>query len=548
MFGAPLQSWRHRDRREPSLMLDIIVRGGHVIDGTGRPGRDADVGIDGGRIAEVGDLIGIAAERELDAASCLVAPGFVDIHSHSDFTLLVDPRARSAIAQGVTTEIVGNCGHGCAPIRDPKLVKGNIYGYSPLVDLNWTEMDGYLSRLDEAGPAVNVGTLVPHGNLRLAVVGLKDREANRDEIPQMVRLLEESLDAGALGFSTGLEYSTERASGPEELIALCRAARQSGAFHATHTRQRDIGALNAIQEAIDIATAADVPLQVSHIIPRRTGRDDDWQRALQMVDSARGNGLDVTFDAHTRLHSTTNLSTVLPPGEMALHGDALRRRLQDPELRDTVKHYPSLIRSLGAGGWNRAYLLNSPHRQELEGKSFEELAGPDGDPLDVILDLLIAEADDPHVPMIYYHSYEEEWLLGTMSHPLCMVGSDAIDLATDGPLDGTTFLGAYTWAGWFLRRMVRETGSISWEEAINRLTDLPAQRAGLKGRGRLAVGYCADLVVLDAAAVGERGTLQEPNRYGRGIVHVVVNGVLAMESGAFTDLRNGQVLRGGNAA
>lgn len=523
-------------------MLDLIVRGGSAIDGTGALPRRADIGIMGDRIALIGDLSEVEAARFLDASGLLVTPGFVDIHSHSDFTLLVDPRSRSAVAQGVTTEIVGNCGHGCAPIRDSRLATGNIYGYVPLVELSWTTVAGYLEALEKARPAVNVATLVPHGCLRLATAGLVDRSATREETRAMEGLLRDGIEAGALGYSTGLEYATERASGREELVALCRVMRQSGGYYATHTRDRDLHALEAIEEAIDVARTADVPLQVSHIIPRRTHKEDAWERALELVDVARAAGTDVAFDAHTRLHATTNVSAVLPPEDIGYRGQALAARLQRREVRERIKRYPSLIASWAVGGWDRAYILTCPHHPEWLGKSFTELAGG-GDGMDAAIDVLIAEANDPHGPLAYYHCYEEEWLLGTMRHAFCTVGSDATALATDGPLADSVFLGAYTWAAWYLRRVVRETRTLSWPEAIHRLTDLPATRTGLRRRGRLEEGYFADVVVLDPKRVREEGTLEAPNRYATGVVHVVVNGEVALEGGTYQEGRSGRILR-----
>ena len=231
-FGSELQA------ADSERMLDLVVQAGTILDGTGGQRFRADVGVSDGRIVAVGDLADADSTRRLDAEGLLVAPGFIDIHSHSDFTLLIDPRAQSSIYQGVTTEVVGNCGHGCAPLTDPGLFTGNIYGYAPDVEIDWHSMSEYLARLDAAGPAVNVVSLVPNGNLRLAVLGMEDRPATEDEIGQMERLLEASLEEGAFGFSTGLEYPTERACSEEETIRLCRVVAQTGGLYATHTRNQ----------------------------------------------------------------------------------------------------------------------------------------------------------------------------------------------------------------------------------------------------------------------------------------------------------------------
>ena len=523
--------------------FDLVVRGGTVFDGSGRPGRRADIGLEGDRIAAVGDLASVRGREELEADDLAVCPGFIDVHSHSDFTLLVDPRGQSQVAQGVTTEVVGNCGHGCAPIADPSLVIGNIYGYLPHVDMKWRSVDGYLRRLEEARPAVNVATLVPNGNLRLAAVGLQDRPARADELARMVRLLEEGLEQGAFGFSSGLEYPAERACSEEELTELCRAVARRGGLYATHTRNRDVAAVEAIEEGIRVARGSGARLQVSHIIPRRAGDDRSWQEAIEAVDQARANGLDVAFDSHTRLHGITNLSTALPPDVLDRPPRELAARLRDPTVRRELKRYPSLISSFGLGGWERVFLFSSAAHPEWVRRSLAELAPPGGDALDAVYDILADEVEDIHSVMCICHSYEEDWLRTTFRHPLCMPGSDATALCTDGPLAGSTFLGAYTWAAWYLRRLVRECGDLSLGEAVRRLTALPAERVGLRGRGHIEKGFWADLVVFDPASVAERGTLEDPNQLAVGVRHVVVNGQVTMKDGRFTGQRAGRVLR-----
>ncbi len=273
-----------------------------VVDGTGAPRFKADVGVQDGSIVAIGDLGDVESARRLDATGLLVAPGFIDIHSHSDFTLLVDPRAQSQIFQGVTTEVIGNCGHGCAPLTDPERFLGNIYGYTPALEIDWKTMAGYLSKLDAAQPAVNVIPLVPNGNLRLAVMEDPTQAATPEEVKQMGRLLEEGLEAGAFGYSTGLEYPPERACTEEETIELCRIVARAGGLYATHERNKEVYAVEAVEEGIRVAEAAQVRLQLSHIIPRRGSPPDALERTIEVAERAHARGLDVAFDAHTRLH------------------------------------------------------------------------------------------------------------------------------------------------------------------------------------------------------------------------------------------------------
>lgn len=526
---------------------DLVITGGNVVDGTGAPSFGADVAVKDGRIAAVGSVEALEGTPTLDAEGLRVTPGFIDIHSHSDFTLLVDPRAVSSISQGVTLEVVGNCGHGCAPITNPELAKMNMYGYRSQYDLNWQTMAEYFERLKAGQPAVNVISLVPNGNLRLAVTGLVDQPATPDQLKQMKKLLAQSLETGAFGFSTGLEYGPERACTETEIAELCRTTAQAGGFYATHTRNREGEAAETIAEAIRTATAADVPVQISHIqVVARLVEESGWAvvQALEQIEQARARGLDVGFDMHTRLFGTTNLSVALPP--WALEGDksAVAKRLQDSVTRREMKNYASLITALARGDWSKIVVFDSRFQPEIAHKSIAELGGSRGtDPFDTIYDVLLAEIDDLHSLMVVAFTYRAEDLRAAFAHPDCMIGSDATALALDGPLAGTSFHGAYTWASWFYRHFVRDTGMITTEDAIRRLTSLPARRLGLQDRGVIQPGAWADLAILDPATFAERGTTFEPNQIAVGMRHVLVNGTITLKNGALTGERGGRVLR-----
>ena len=529
------------------MLPDLIITGGQVVDGSGTKAFRADVAIRDGHILDIGDLQVDASVPRLDATGLLVAPGFIDIHSHSDFTLLVDPRAVSSIAQGVTLEVVGNCGHGCAPIADPELAKGNIYGYREDFGLDWQSMAAYLDRLEEGQSAVNALGLVPNGNLRLAVAGLVDRPSTADELAQMKKLLQQGLEEGAFGYSTGLEYGPERACPEEEIAALCHLTSAAGGFYATHTRNRDGEAREAIAEAIRTAEVAEVPLQISHIsVVARLVDDGGWAvaQALDQVEEARHRGLDVGFDMHTRLFGTTNLSAALPPWALEGERAEVAARLKSPATRAELKNYPSIITALARGDWERIVLCDSKAHPERSRQSISAIAAArDVEPFDVVFDLLLDEIDDLHSLMIIALSYREEDLRRAFEHPACMIGSDATALAPDGPLAASTFHGAYTWAAWFFRHFVRDTHRLTPEEAVRRLTCLPAGRLGLKNRGLIRRGNCADLAIFDPQTFGECGTTFEPNQTASGMVHVLVNGVVALKNGEFTGARSGEVLR-----
>jgi N-acyl-D-amino-acid deacylase len=519
----------------------LVIRNGTVLDGTGAAPVRADVALRDGRIDRIGELgePGPGADV-LDAAGRYVAPGFVDIHSHSDYTLLVDPRAVSAIHQGITLEVVGNCGHGCFPIRDEASASRAIYGHSTAFPVTWETAGGYFDTLEAARPAVNVASLVPNGQLRLAVVGLADRPADSGEMAQMERLLAESLEQGAWGYSTGLEYGQERGATEAELQRLCAVNAGRGGIYATHTRRRDSGSAEAVEEAVRAASATGTRLQVSHLVPR--SGEAEARRCIEVVDAATVAGVDVAFDMHTRLYGTTFLQTVLPPHVLAESPARQAALLRETATRDEVRGYESI---LSAGrDWSRIVLLDNAVDPAYARRDIASVAADRGqDPVDAICDLLAEALPDMSRVMVINHCHTTAQQREAFSHPLCMPGSDATTLAPDGPLRDSVFHGAYTWAAWFYRFTVNEQRLLSPAEAVRRLTSMPAERVGLRGRGVLREGAAADVVVFDGDRLTERGTTYEPNLLAGGVDHVVVNGVVTLRDGALTGERAGQVLR-----
>lgn len=418
----------------------MIVRGGTVHDGTGAPPVRADVLLEAGAIVAVGDLSHVEDDT-LDATGCLVAPGFIDIHSHSDFTLVVDPRAVSSVHQGVTTEVVGNCGFGCFPIRDPAAAAASIYGHRADTPLDWHDAPGYFARLEQARPAVNVLSLVPNAQLRLSTMEDATAKARPEDVARMADALREALDAGAWGYSTGLEYPVEERADEDELTALARLA----PFYATHTRDRGGDGVEGVKEAIAVARRTGVRLQLSHLLPR----GGDGTRVVQLVDEAHD--VDLGFDMHTRAHGFTYLRVA-----RRLFGDA----------------------------FDRMY---------VDGRSIAE-RGPD--PLATI-DALLAKDPDRTVTFPAYTPQQQREIF---VHPLCVPASDATALAPDGPLANERFDGAYTWAAWYWRAMVIDWRALTPQQAIHRLTGHPAATLGLKDRGTIRRGARADLAIFDPEA------------------------------------------------
>jgi N-acyl-D-amino-acid deacylase len=514
--------------------MDLVIRGGTVLDGTGGAPRVADIAVKDGRIAAIGKFDGKATG--IDATGLTVTPGFIDIHSHSDYTLLVDPRAVSAIAQGVTLEVIGNCGFGCAPIRDAKMAAPNIYGYDGSIALNWRHVGQYLERLDTAKPAVNVITLVPNGQLRRATLGVADRPANGAELKAMKNLLAEGLNDGAWGYSTGLEYPAERGAPDEELVELCRIVAQRGGLYASHTRRRDEGAVSAIDEAIRVGEQAGAQIQISHLLPRKTSERED-ERSLELIDQARGRGLDIAFDMHTRLYGTTFLDTIVPPWAQP----ELAKHLASADSRRRMREYTSIV---AGGGWERVVLLDHPQFPRYSRKSFSAMGREEGrDPFDIAFDIVAADIGAARRAMVIINAYTPDQQALIFSHPLCMPGSDATTLAPDGPLANSVFHGAYSWASWYFHFMVHERKALTAAEAVQRLTQLPARRLGLKDRGEIKEGMRADIAVFDAEKFQATATTFEPNQLARGMKHVVVNGVHTLRDGSLTGSRGGQVIR-----
>jgi len=522
--------------------LDLIVRSGTVVDGTGSAPVQVDIGISDGVITVIGDLSGAVAADEIDARGLVVTPGLVDVHSHSDLTLVVDGRAQSALSQGVTTELVGNCGHGCTPLRDRPDFAAAIFGYDRSIPLDWQSTAGYLDKLRAARPAVNVGTLIPLGNLRLAAMEDPEQVASDDQRQRMRALLEEGLEQGALGMSCGLQYPDSVAAQPEELNALAKLVAERDGLYAVCMRYTDERAVEGVEEPINTARATGVRTQISHAMPMPGSPAGMTAKTFELVDKGRSSGLDVAFDMHTRSWGEVNLSAMLPLWMLAGSWDEIDARLASKQDREKVKQYPSYIRRFVDNPGPDEMMVVLTQDKSLIGRTLTELTPPDGDPLDTIMDILRHEKENIHRPLVLIRMYPEDDLADFYRHPECSVASDATTLSLDGPLQDAVFYGAFTWASWYLKTIVGERKTLELPEAIRKVTSLSASRAGLTNRGVLRKGAAADIAMFNLQAVSDTGTLQSPNQLARGTVNVIVNGVVAWRDGRLTDARGGAVL------
>jgi N-acyl-D-aspartate/D-glutamate deacylase len=527
-------------------MLDLLLVGGVVVDGTGAPGAALDVGVVGDRIVHVGARsTGLEASSIVDVRGHVVAPGFVDIHSHSDYSLLINRRAESAIHQGVTTEVVGNCGMGCAPLADPAHLPLIALEYLPGPEIGWRSFGQWLEALARGGLAINVAALVGHGAIRLAARGQASQPATPAEVRRMVRLVEQCMEEGAFGFSSGLEYFPGKSAGAEELGALARAARSYGGLYTTHIRNRDYTYAEAIDEALATARAAEIPLQISHVAPRWGAAPGSAATALERIERAYREGLDVWVDNHPYTFGRGIVMSAFPPELFEGGVERMRERLQDPAQRRAMRDYATpQWKHWREGRWDLLTIYDAPHNRHWQGRTIEDIAETTGrDAWDVVCDLL--QDEWRHPAGLYWSAplHHQEDVDAGFRHPRGLIMSDGSTVAPYGPYRDVRNVYSYGWVGHVLRTYVRERRVLTLEEAIHKLSGLPARRVGLADRGVIAAGMMADLVVFDPGQVRDGATYDHPIAYPEGIRHVWVNGEPAIVDGAHTGALAGRVLR-----
>lgn len=527
-------------------MFDTIFTGGSVIDGTGACAFEADIGVVGDRITAIGALGGAARQRTVDAQGLTVAPGFIDIHTHSDFTLLVDGRADSQVCQGVTTEVIGQCGYSGAPLAvsaDASAMLGYVEG---AVDIRWRSFGEYLDRLEEAAPAVNVAAFVGHGAIHRAARAQAEAGRGDGDTQAMVKLAEQAFDDGAIGMSTGLEYWPGNTAPQEEIAAMSAVAARRGGLYASHVRNRDIHYDLGFTEAIATARQTGSRLQISHIQPKFGAPMHAMQHTLELLYRARREGVDVAFDIIPHDWSHTCMVSILPPWAREGGTPAMLERLGNVEMRTRMKANPHPIwRLVTARRWDDIVLLSSVANPKLVGLSFARIGVlRNVDPYDAVLDLLREEGEGAPSMIWTSRSFNDADVCMCLREPDCTVMSDTLALSQRGPLQGTIgSLSGYGWTARLLGHYVRQRDVLSLPDAIRRITYQPAQRLGLQDRGRLVPGAFADLVVINPGAVDDQSSFLEPLRHPVGYQHVMVNGALVVSDGIRNDARPGRVLR-----
>lgn len=520
-----------------SAPADCLFKGACIVDGTGAKAFIGDVAIAGQQIVAVGRLNGLAAEHTERCEGLVLAPGFIDIHTHADVALLRQPRAEPAVFQGVTTQVFSNCGIGFAPLTDSSVsvqrdLFGPVFGPDEGVDWSWRSVGEYLDRLD-GHVATNVVFLVPHAALRIAVMGLETRPANEEERNQMCRLLRESLEAGAAGLSTSPWYAPLCAAEAREFRELMGVVREYGGVYATHMRSYTSGLLSSLQEEIEHSAQTGVPVQVSHLAC--VGKPN-WglsERVLEMLAKARERGIDITCDSYPYLAGCTLLFAMLPNWVKAEGPQHILEKVRHPQTRARI--VADLSREYFDWSQGQICGVATEKNKPLEGRGFAEVARERGIcPAELVCALL--DEEDLKVSFLI-HTGNEADMRTILASPFQMVGSDGLHL------EGRTHPRLFGTFPRVLGRYVREERVLTLEQAIHKMTGAPAARLGLKDRGILRPGAAADLVLFDPNTVSDTATYEDPCRFPVGIRQVLVNGTLVLRNGKHTGALPGRVLR-----
>jgi N-acyl-D-aspartate/D-glutamate deacylase len=529
---------------------DLLVRDGRIVDGTGNPWFYGDLAIRGDRIVAVGRVPAGKAKREIDAKGLIVAPGFIDMHSHSDDLLLEDGHAQSKIRQGVTTEVLGE-GRSAGPYQGelaPRRMK--IRG----AEKSWTTLAGYFDTLERAGSAVNVASYVGIDNLWEGVMGKSHARPTPEQFARMKKLLEEAMEDGAFGLSTMLAMPPGSLATTDDLVELSKVVARYGGLYSTHNRNEGTGVFEAVKEAIEIGERAGIPVDVIHL---KIADQKLWGRMneiVELIEAARRRGVNVQANVYPYTRGNNNLASIIPPWAHEGGTARLLERLRDPKLRERLKkeikeglpgwynHYTAV-----GGDWSRMLVSG---KGSYEGLTVDRILAakskgkePPPDALDLFFDLLIEERGS--VPTVYAHHTEKDMNLALVQ-PWCSIGSDGSAYATEGPLrrgnphprNFGTFprvLGVY----------VRENKLLRLEDAVRKMTSLSAAKLGLRDRGLLSPGAFADVTLFDPERVVDRATYTEPFHYGEGIEYVIVNGQVVLERGKHTGAMPGRALRRG---
>jgi dihydroorotase/N-acyl-D-amino-acid deacylase len=532
-------------RAASSPPYDIVIRNGHVIDGTGSPWYAADIAIKDGRIAAIGRLGDTDASQVIDAHGMVVAPGFIDMLDQSGHTLLVDGHAQSKIFQGVTTLITGE-GESAAPLNDKILAEEKPHTPPP-----WRTLDEYFQRLQRRGIAVNFGTYVGAATAREMVIGYGDRQPTAAELKQMQAIVADAMRDGAFGVSTALQYPPATFSTTPELIALAKTAASYGGIYATHMRSEGNGEMAALDEVFDIARSAHIPVEIFHL---KVAGHENWgsmPKVIAKIDAARAEGLDIGADTYAYTAWGNDLASFIPPWAHAGGEAELLERLKDPQTRARIEKDMKTPSDAWSNDWlevprPHAVEITSVHNPSLkkfEGKRLDEVAGAWHEkPIDALIDILIK--DDAATDVAVFGMSQPDVTLA-LKQPWVSICDDAAAQAPTGKLgQGHPHPRAYAAFARIITKYVREDHALALPDAIRKMTSLPAKRMGLAQRGVIKVGMWADIDIFDPAALRAPATFEQPKQLAQGMSWVLVNGVPVIADGRMTQALPGKVLRG----
>lgn len=529
---------------------DVIIRNGRIIDGTGNPWVSGDIAINGERIVAIGNMEGIAAKRTIDASGLIVSPGFIDMLGQSETALLIDNRSLSKLSQGITTEITGE-GDSIAPqnattlaSRAPELDRYHL-------KMDWTSLDGYFSRLEKAGTPLNLGTYVGAAQVREAVLGSANRAPSAEELERMKSLVAQAMQEGAFGISTALIYPPGHYANTDELVELTKVVSQYGGIYATHMRSEGRFELRAIDEALQIGREAHVPVEIFHLKVIGQSRWGSMPKIVAKIQAARDSGQDVSADMYPYVAGGTALAASLPPWVADGGREKLLQRLQDAATRSRIKdelktehdNWENLYLDSGGGSGVVVAGIEKPELKQFDGKTVAAIAEIQGkSPVDTLMDLVVA--DEARTGAIYFIAGEDDLQYG-LKQPWTSIGLDANESSPDGPLfEAHDHPRAYGSMARFLGHYVRDQHLLPLEQAVRKITSLPAQRERLRDRGLLKVGYFADITLFDPATILDRATYESPVQLSEGVKYVFVNGRIEFEDGRLTGVAAGKVLRG----
>lgn len=524
---------------------DLVIRGGRIVDGTGNPWFSGDVAVQGGKIVAVGRVPAGRAQREIAAAGLIVAPGFIDMHSHSDTALLEDGRAQSKIRQGVTTEVLGE-GSSAGPRTSPR---ADEFGGKAR---RWQTLGEYFDAVEQSGISVNVASYVGLDNAWQAVMGQSHERPTKEQIGRMQEVVEQAMRDGAIGLSSMLAMPPGSLATTDDIVLLCAGVAKHGGLFSTHNRNEGTGVFDAIREAIAVGERAHVPVDIIHV---KIADQQYWGRMAEIIDlveAARRRGVNVQTNIYPYTRGNNNLSSIIPPWAHEGGRAQMLARLKDAAERAKLKrdiqggiagwynHYTAV-----GGDWSRMLISG---RSQYEGQTMDRVIAlrtrdktPPPDSLDVLFDLLLEE--EGSIPTVYAHHTEEDMNLA-LKQPWCSIGSDGSALSIEGelrrgnphPRNFGTFprvLGVY----------VRERKLLTLEDAVRKMTSLNANKIGLRDRGLVREGLAADLCLFDLKAVLDHATYSEPFQYNDGIEYVIVNGQLVLDRGTHTGAKPGKALR-----